>query len=277
MIWKDIEKIRAEAPLIHNITNYVVMNNTANALLAIGASPVMAHAQEEVEELVAMSKALVINIGTLSKPWIESMIRAGIEAHKLNIPIVLDPVGSGATKFRTQTVLKLIEEIHPTVIRGNSSEIKSLINSETRTKGVDSLLSSDMVIKEAKLLSKALNCVISISGANDLIICNDSIAKVSNGHEMMTKVTGLGCTASAITGAFLAVNNSVFNACTNAMILMGIAGELALKVSNGPGSLQMNFIDTLYNITQKDIETKEKVQLGFLHENNTLKLEKFEH
>ena len=150
MIWQDILKIRATAPLVHNITNYVVMNSTANALLAIGASPVMAHAIEEVEEMAGMAQALVINIGTLSAPWIEAMLRAGREARRRKIPVVLDPVGSGATRFRTDTVQKLINEIRPTVIRGNASEISSLIRSEMGAKGVDSRHTPDEVCDDAR-------------------------------------------------------------------------------------------------------------------------------
>lgn len=255
-IWQDIQRIRAEAPLVLNITNYVVMNTTANALLALGASPVMAHAREEVEEMVALARALVINIGTLSAPWIEAMHMAGRVANRSNIPIVLDPVGSGATGFRTATARTLIEALRPSVIRGNASEIRSLIRSVSGTKGVDSQASPDEVLDDAQALALAADCVVSVSGAVDLIVASDRILRVTNGHPMMTRVTGMGCTASAVTGAFLAVNPSPVQAAVHAMALMGMAGEMAGERSSGPGSFQMNFLDALYNISQSDIEQR---------------------
>jgi hydroxyethylthiazole kinase len=260
MIYQDVQRIRAEAPLVHNITNYVVMNTTANALLAIGASPVMAHAVEEVEEMVGFARALVINIGTLSAPWIEAMLKAGKEAHRRKIPIVLDPVGSGATKFRTTTAQKLIQEIHPTIIRGNASEIRSLLRSGPGAKGVDSQHMPDEVADEARALSHSAGCVVSVSGPVDLIVEGDSMARVANGHPMMPRVTGLGCTASAITGAFAAVNPSPFKAAVHAMAVMGIAGEMAADRSAGTGSFQMNFLDALYCIQKSDVAQRLKMQ-----------------
>ncbi len=260
MIWQDIQLIRSEAPLVHNITNYVVMNTTANALLSIGASPVMSHAIEEVEEMAGLSRALVINIGTLSVPWIDSMIRAGKKAQMLKIPVILDPVGSGATKFRTETALKLIKEIHPEIIRGNASEISSLLQSGRGTKGVDSRNTPDEVLNEARELSRSAGCVVSVSGAVDLIVKDDKVARIENGHPMMARVTGMGCTASAITGAFAAVNPSPFDAAAFAMAVMGIAGEIAAVCSAGPGSFQVNFLDILYNIKESDITRRLKMR-----------------
>jgi hydroxyethylthiazole kinase len=260
MIWDDIQKIRTEAPLVHNITNYVVMNTTANALLSIGASPVMAHAVEEVEEMTGLARALVINIGTLSPTWVEAMLRAGRAARTRDIPIVLDPVGSGATKYRTDTALMLIQEIKPAIIRGNASEIKSLLRSGPGAKGVDSRHVPEEVLEEAKALSMSAGCVVSVSGPVDLIVKGDKVVRVSNGHPMMSKVTGMGCTASAITGAFAAVNKSPFLAAAHAMAAMGIAGEMAAGQSAGPGSFQVNFLDVLSNIQESDITQRLKLQ-----------------
>jgi hydroxyethylthiazole kinase len=260
MLWQDIRKIRTEAPLVHNITNYVVMNTTANALLAIGASPVMAHAIEEVEEMVGLARALVINIGTLSRPWIEAMMKAGKEARRRNIPVVLDPVGSGATQFRTATAASLIKEIHPAIIRGNASEIRSLVTSGSETKGVDSRHTPDEVLDDARALSRSAECVVSVSGAVDLIVADDTVARVANGHPMMTRVTGMGCAASAITGAFAAINPSPFKAAVHAMALMGIAGEIAAERAAGPGSFQMHFPDVLHGVRESDIMLRCKIQ-----------------
>lgn len=260
-LWIDIEKIRLEAPLVHNITNYVVMNTTANALLALGASPVMAHAAQEVAEMVGLAGALVINIGTLSPPWIDSMISAVSAAKTRGIPYVLDPVGAGATAIRTETSQRLIKEAVPAIIRGNPSEIRALQYAEAATKGVDSRHSSEDALDAAKKLSDALGTTVSVSGKVDLIIEEQNIVSVANGHPMMAKVTGLGCTASALAGAFAAVNNSAFQAAAHAMAVMGIAGEMAAEKSNGPASLQMNFLDTLYQLNADDIRRRLKISI----------------
>lgn len=252
-IWRAIEKIRGKTPLIHNITNYVVMNTTANALLAIGASPVMAHAAEEVEEMVAIAGALVINIGTLSDKWVESMFRAAREAKNRNIPIVLDPVGAGATRYRTETARKLISTVSPSIIRGNASEIMALLEKGAGTKGVDSTALSHAAIDAARGLNMTYGSTICVSGETDYIIDND-IIEIRNGHPMMSRVTGFGCTASALCGAFAAVNSNYAMAAAQAMAVMGIAGEIAAETVAGPGSLQTAFLDTLYCLTESDIE-----------------------
>ena len=260
MIWPDIQRIRAEAPLVHNITNYVVMNTTANALLAIGASPVMAHAVEEVAEMTGLARALVINIGTLSAPWVEAMVRAGKEARRRKLPVVLDPVGSGTTQFRTTTAQMLMQEIHPAIIRGNASEIRSLIRPGRGPKGVDSRHLPEEVLDDARALSRSAGCVVSVSGPVDLIVEGDAVARVANGHAMMSKVTGMGCTASALTGAFAAVNPVSFQAAAQAMAVMGIAGELAAGRAVGPGTFQLNFLDALYCLQESDIAQRLKMQ-----------------
>jgi hydroxyethylthiazole kinase len=249
----DLNLIRKKSPLVHNITNYVVMNSTANALLAIGASPVMAHSADEVEEMVGIASSLVINIGTLSEAWIKSMLLAGKAANKKGIPVIFDPVGAGATTYRTKTCLQIIKECKPSVIRGNASEIIALVNSQSKTKGVDSTASSDSAIESAKILAKNTGSVVVISGPADYITDGERIAEVRNGSEMMAKVTGLGCTATAITGAFAAVNSNSFEAATHAMAIMGIAGELAAAKSEGTGTMQVNFLDELYKISEIEI------------------------
>jgi hydroxyethylthiazole kinase len=259
-LWNDIQKIRAETPLVHNITNYVVMNTTANALLSIGASPVMAHAADEVEEMVAIASSLVINIGTLSNPWIDAMAKAARAATKRGIPIVLDPVGAGATRFRTETAQRLLSESRATVIRGNASEIRALCYAEGATKGVDSLHGADEALEASTELSKRYHCSVSISGKVDLIVEGEQVIRVLNGHPMMSKVTGLGCTASALTGAFAAVNPSPLHAAAHAMAAMGIAGEIAAKKSDGPGTLQLHFLDALYQLSESDVRKRLKVE-----------------
>lgn len=253
-VWKDVKAIREKSPLVHNITNFVVMNNTANALLSLGASPVMAHAVEEVADMAKIASALVINIGTLSEHWIEGMEIAIQTAGLRKIPIIIDPVGAGATKFRTKTVKELFAISTPTVIRGNASEIMALVDTNITTKGVDSSQSSDSALKAALSLAKEYKCIVVVSGITDIITDGQKTIFIENGDLMMPKVTGLGCTASALTGAFCAVNSNYLEACANAMAVMGICGELAVKQSKGPASLQMNFLDTLYNLSQNEIE-----------------------
>jgi hydroxyethylthiazole kinase len=259
-IYSSIAEIRAKSPLVHNITNYVVMNSTANALLALGASPVMAHACEEVEEMVNIAQALVVNIGTLSERWILSMFKAAHQARKKGIPVILDPVGAGATVYRTKTARELIEKEPPSIIRGNASEIMALYDDKTSTKGVESVAAADAAIVMAQKISTAYHCVVCISGATDYIVERDRIVKVGNGHPLMTKVTGLGCTATALCGAFAAVEKNHLAAAAKAMAVMGIAGEMAADKSAGPGSLQMYFLDILYRLTEADIARNLKIE-----------------
>lgn len=253
MICANIQTVRSAAPLVLNITNYVVMNTSANALLAIGASPVMAHAFEEMEEMAGLASALVLNIGTLSSPWIEAMELAGREARRRGIPVVLDPVGSGASRFRTATAQRLIASVGPTIVRANASEIRSLIRSDGQTRGVDSRITPDEALDDAIALNKAIGSVISVSGPVDLIVDSGKIARVANGVPIMVKVTGMGCTASALTGAFAAVTPSAFDAAIAAMTVMGVAGEIAAGRSAGPGSFQVNFLDALHGLTESDL------------------------
>ena len=245
---------------MHNITNYVAMNVTANALLAVGASPVMAHAVEEVEDFAAMASALVINIGTLSPAWIDGMRHAAREARRRGVPIVLDPVGSGATAYRTAAAEMLIAEAPPTVIRGNASEILSLATGQQGTRGVDSIHDTADATPAAKRLAERHQCVVSMSGPVDVIAGADRIIRVRNGHPIMPRVTALGCIASALTGAYLAVNPSPLDAAAHAMILMGVAGEIAAERSSGPASFQTAFIDTLYGITEPDLAERAKAE-----------------
>jgi len=258
-IIKDLAAIRKKSPLIHNITNYVVMNNTANALLAIGASPVMAHAVEEVKDMAGIASALVINMGTLSPKWVEAMLLAGETARKKGIPVIFDPVGAGATPYRNQTAVQILEHCQPDIIRGNGSEIMALANQNTKTKGVDSTASSNAALDAAQQLAKQTNAVVVISGAEDFITDGDTVLSVKNGSPLMPKVTGMGCTATAIVAAFAAVNPDFLHAAANAMAIMGIAGEIAAKESTGPGSLQLHFLDVLYNLKDVDVEKNLKL------------------
>lgn len=254
----DLNLVREKSPLIHNITNYVVMNNTANGLLSIGASPVMAHSVEEVAEMASIASALVINIGTLEPEWVKAMLLAGKTALSKNTPIVFDPVGAGATSYRTQVCKQIIEECKPSIIRGNASEIMALYDANVQTKGVDSTSSSDSALDSAKALAKQTGAVVVVSGQTDYITDGDTVRTVENGNPMMARVTGMGCTATAVVAAFAAINPNMMDAAVHGMSVMGIAGEIAARKSLGNGSLQVNFLDELYNLNGDTIKNNIK-------------------
>jgi hydroxyethylthiazole kinase len=257
---KNLETLRERKPLIHNITNFVVMNYTANALLACGASPVMAHAIEEVEEMVSLAGSLVLNIGTLTPLWVDSMLKAGKRANELKIPIVLDPVGSGATKLRTTSAKKLIDELEITVVRGNASEVLSLARMDSVTKGVDSIHSVDEAADAAIRLSNELGTTIAITGEVDLVTHDGRICMVHNGHPLMGYITGTGCTASAVIGAFLAVDREPVDAATTALAYFGLSGEKGAIQTQTPGSFQIAILDALYSIDGEELEKGAKIQ-----------------
>jgi hydroxyethylthiazole kinase len=270
-----LERVRAERPLVHNITNFVVMNVTANALLALGASPVMAHAPEEVEELAALAGALVLNIGTLSGPWVGSMLLAGRAAAGRGVPVVLDPVGAGASRMRTRTTLDLLHEVRPAILRGNASEIlavagaldavdsarlEAIMAGAGATRGVDSAHSGHGVEEVARAVARAAGCVVVVSGAVDTVADARRTAFVSGGSELMTLVTGMGCTATALTGAFAAVVPDPFEAAVAGMAVMSAAGGAAAARSQGPGGMQAQFLDTLYTLDRADLEAQVRVE-----------------
>lgn len=259
---ENIEKIRLDKPLIHNITNFVVMNYTANALLASGASPVMAHAANEVEEMVSFAGALVLNIGTLSESWITSMLKAGRKASKLGTPIVLDPVGSGATRMRTAASRTIIAETTVTIVRGNASEILSLHDENSQGKGVDSLHSVEDARESAMLLAKELGTTLAITGPTDFITDGTRVVTVDNGDQMMPLVTGTGCTATALMGAFAAVDPDPVSAAATALAFFGLAGERAGQRAKGPGTFMAELLDELYLLSTEDITAGCRITAG---------------
>jgi hydroxyethylthiazole kinase len=203
--------------------------------------------------MVRHARALVLNIGTLSPAWVEAMVKAGQEARQRGIPVVLDPVGSGATQFRTNTAQRLLEETQPTIVRGNASEIRSLVRAGAGPKGVDSQHAPEEILGEAQALSRQWRCVVSVSGQIDIIVAGDAVIRVANGHAMMARVTGMGCTATAITGAFAAINPSPLHAAAHAMAVMGLAGEIAAERAQGPGTFFPHFLDALYLLDESHI------------------------
>ncbi|MDG5767255.1 hydroxyethylthiazole kinase [Balneolales bacterium ANBcel1] len=253
---RDITTIQQSNPLVHSITNHVVMNTTANSLLALGASPVMAHAREEAADMTRIAGALVLNIGTLSPLWVEAMhlsLEAAVDA---GTPVVLDPVGAGATSYRTNTALALLKTGGITVLRGNASEILALTPAGGRTKGVDSTDDADQALDAIRELALRHDVIVSVSGKTDHIISAEQHIRVQNGTALMARITGMGCTASAFTGAFCAVNEEYLQAAAHAMATLGIAGEIAEMDSRGPGSFPVVLLDTLAKL---DAETVTKL------------------
>lgn len=242
-----IERVRATAPLVHNITNLVVMNTTANALLAIGASPAMVHGVEEVEAFVHHAGALVVNIGTLSGPWAEAMRLAADAATAAGVPWVLDPVAAGVTSYRSGIAADLVAR-RPAVIRGNASEILALVSDAGGGKGVDSVHGSETAVDAARRLATETGGVVAVTGAVDYVTDGDIVVSIANGDPLMSRVTGLGCTASALIGGFLGAGLTPMAAAASGLVALGVAGEIAAAQSLGPGSLQLNLLDQLHRL-----------------------------
>jgi hydroxyethylthiazole kinase len=255
----DLALIRERKPLVHQITNFVVMNETANATLALGALPVMAHAPQEVEEMASAASALVLNIGTLSDEWVESMLVAGRAANRAGVPVVLDPVGAGATSYRTETSRLLLRELDVAVVRGNSAEIATLAGRDAEIRGVEAVgrAGDPDLAREA---ARALGCVAAVTGPVDHVSDGETIHAVANGHELLGTVTGTGCMATAITGCFLAVRpDDPLAAATEALVAFGVAGEEAGRKAKGPGTFHVALYDVLYDLDPRKLDSRAKL------------------
>ena len=252
---QSLRRIRERKPLVHQITNYVVMNETANATLAIGALPVMAHAPQEVEEMASAASALVLNIGTLSDEWIEAMIAAGLAANAAGVPVVLDPVGAGATEYRTDTCRRLLDVLELAVVRGNSAEVATLAGRPAEIRGVEAIGANggpDL----AREAARSLGCVVAVTGPVDHVSDGETVNSVANGHELMATVTGTGCMSTAITGCFLGVQPHALTAATGALVAFGVAGEVAAESAKGPGSFHVALYDALYALDPETLDSR---------------------
>ena len=242
----SLRALRERKPLVHQITNYVVMNETANATLALGALPVMAHAQEEVEEMARLAGALVLNIGTLSGHWVDAMLRAGRIASAAGTPIVLDPVGAGATRYRTETSRRLLDELDVTVLRGNAGEVATLVGIDAEVRGVESIGGAGDPAELAREAARGLGVVAAVTGPVDHVSDGERVLAVANGHELLASVTGTGCISTAITGCFLAVKpDAPVEAAAEALAAFGVAAEDAAAGAAGPGSFHARLYDGL--------------------------------
>lgn len=238
-------RVRERQPLVHNITNYVAMDLTANVLLAVGASPAMVHAEAEVEEFAGIADSLVVNLGTLSPAWLQSMQRAAAVAHERGIPWVLDPVAAGATRYRTEAAQSLLA-LRPTVIRGNASEIMTLAGIHgARPKGVDSSDDPGAAIGAAQTLARSSGAVVAVTGVTDYVTDGETTWQIDSGDQLMARVTATGCSVTAVAGAFLAVSDRPLSAATAALAVFGAAGRSAARHARAPGSFRTALIDEL--------------------------------
>jgi hydroxyethylthiazole kinase len=257
----DLRTLRERKPLVHQITNYVVMNETANATLALGALPVMAHAHEEVAELASVAGALVLNIGTLSEYWIESMLLAAGAANGAGVPVVLDPVGAGATRLRTETAKRILGAREIAVVRGNAAEVATLAGRQAEIRGVESIGASDSGAELARAAAQALGCVAAVTGPVDHVSDGERTIAVSNGHALLGTVSGTGCMATAITGCFLAVaSDRPLEAAAEALVAFGVAGEDAARDTKGPGTFHAGLYDALYNLDPETLDGRARVE-----------------
>lgn len=248
---QDLTALRSSKPLVLNLTNYVTMDFVANGLLAAGASPLMAHSPNEMYELIAISSAVSINIGTLDEAWVDYFLNAAKLAKAANKPVALDPVGAGATKYRTNTAVKLLETGAISILRGNASEILAIAGQGNATKGVDATNASHEALDAAGLLAKKYEITVVVTGQDDIVASSQKRVTLPYGTPVLTKVTGIGCLLNAIIAAFSAVNKDEYEAACNALIYFNIAAELAAEQEGvaGPASFRTHFLDMLYNIT----------------------------
>ena len=262
-IIQALSQIRAKAPLIHYITNYVTVNDCANVCLAIGASPIMADDIDEMADIASISSCLVINIGTLNKRTVASMLIAALKANERGVPVVLDPVGAGASGLRNETLSTLLAKVRFSVIRGNLSEMRYLVENQANTKGVD-VSDKDMTenpVEIARRCAKKFDCIAAITGKTDIITDGTRTLSVQNGHEMLSSVTGTGCMCTALIGAFCGANTDMLTAAAGGILCMGIAGETAQVTAGqkGLGSFHISLIDGIGNLTAQMIKERAKI------------------
>lgn len=255
-----LAEVRSRKPLVHHITNYVTVNDCANATICCGAAPVMAHSIDEVADMVSMAGALVLNIGTLDPPQVESMLRAGAVANRLHVPVILDPVGAGATRLRTGSAERLVHDLEIAVIKGNAAEIAVLAGKEGTIKGVDSCGVKGEPRDIAASLARELGLTVAVSGPVDIVTDGKRTLLVDNGHPIMGRISGTGCMASSLTGAFNAVSEDRVVATAAALAVFGISGEKASLRCQAPASFKVALLDELYGLTPEDVEKGARVR-----------------
>ena len=256
---EPMEKVRREKPLIHHITNFVTINDCANIVKAFGASPVMAHAREEVVDMAGISSALVLNIGTLTSEIVEAMLLAGKSANGKHIPVVLDVCGAGATKFRDDKCFEILDVVRVSIIKGNSSEIARIAGENVQTKGVDAVIVEKNLQDVARELAQKRDCTVVITGREDIVADRKSLVQVLNGHPMMADIVGTGCMATSVIGTFAAVEKDLVAASVAGLVCYEVAAEIAAKNASGPGSFKEKLIDAVYNLDSSTIKRMPKI------------------
>ncbi|NLU49640.1 MAG: hydroxyethylthiazole kinase [Syntrophomonadaceae bacterium] len=258
---ENLDKVRSTRPLVHHITNYVTVNDCANITLQVGALPVMADAAEEVEEMVAIANSLVLNIGTLNPRTVASMLKAGKKANQLGIPVILDPVGVGATSYRTDSTTLILEEVKISILKGNPAEIGILAGLDAEVRGVESGEVAGDLLKAGQRLAARLGNVVVVTGVRDLVLSATRAVTVNNGHPFMGTITGTGCMCASVLGAFGAVVADPFEAAVSSLVCFGIAGQLAAGDGvKGPGSYRTTFLDRMAGLTRDDIIRMASIQ-----------------
>lgn len=257
-----IAEIKKARPIVHQVTNYVTMNDCANVILAIGGSPIMANAAEEVEEVTAKAKALVLNMGTPGRDSLRAMLLAGTKAKAAGIPVVFDPVGAGATSFRKDICRSVVSEINPEIIKGNHSEILYMAGMGSCSSGIDSDLKQECSPDLVRQLAGELKCIVAATGSKDIISDGRSSYSVDNGHEMLSRITGAGCMTGSLTGAFCSVSEDRLTAALAGVLVMGVAGSLAfrsLKQGDGIGMFKLRLFDSIYELDGETLLREGKV------------------
>lgn len=257
-----ITEIKTARPIVHQLTNYVTMNDCANVILAIGGSPIMANAVEEIEEVTKASKALVLNMGTPGSDSLRAMLLAGTKAKEAGIPVIFDPVGAGATGFRKEICRRVVSEIRPEIIKGNHSEILYISGMKSRFCGIDSSLKQECSSGLVRQLAGELKCIVVATGRTDVISDGQSSYTIDNGHEMLSRITGAGCMTGSLTGAFCSVSEDRLAAALGGVLTMGVAGSLAhrcLQQGEGIGTFKLRLFDSIYNLDHETLLREGKV------------------
>jgi len=255
-----LEKVRQEKPLVHHLTNWVTIYDCANIVKVFGASPVMAHAREEVADMAGIASALVLNIGTLTTDFVEAMILAGKSANRKGIPVVLDVCGAGATCYRDEKCFEILDSVHVDIIKGNSSEVARIAGEQVSTKGVDASAVEMNLADLAKRLAEKRNCTVVITGKEDIISDGGRAVLVKNGHPMMANIVGTGCMATSVIGTFSAVEKDLVSASAAGLICYEVAAEIAAMKAHGPGSFKEQLFDAVYLLDEETVQRMQRVE-----------------
>jgi hydroxyethylthiazole kinase len=255
-----LERVRTEKPIIHHLTNWVTIYDCANIVKVFGASPVMAHAREEVVEMAGIASALVLNIGTLTTDFVEAMILAGNSANRKGIPVVLDVCGAGATKFRDEKCFEILDKVRVSIIKGNSSEVARMAGESVSTRGVDASAVEKNLQQIARSLAEEKNCTVVITGKEDIVTDEKRVLLVRNGHAMMANIVGTGCMAASVIGTFAAVEKDYVSASTAGLVCYEIAAEIAAAQATGPGSFKERLFDAVYNLDGETVERMQRIE-----------------